>query len=97
MDQMIVVPPTVKHPGRVRDMFGSPKGRTELKFCRSRPKFCAEHRGNVRFGVAPQKPIIADEQLKFLYEFWQISVFFYWRTTKNLFYSIGFLQFLVGF
>ena len=68
MDQRIVVPPTFKHPGRVRDMLGSPKGRIELKIDGSGPKFCAEHRGNVRFGVAPQKPIIFSEKLKFLYE-----------------------------
>ena len=37
-------------------MFGSPKGRTELIIGGSGAKNCAEHHGNVRFGVAPQKP-----------------------------------------
>ena len=34
----------------------SPKGRTELIIGGSGAKNCAEHHGNVRFGVAPQKP-----------------------------------------
>ena len=42
--------------GRVRDMFGCPKGRTELIIGGPGAKNCAEHHGNVRFGVAPQKP-----------------------------------------
>ena len=40
----------------VGNMFGSPKGRTELIIGGSGAKNCAEHHGNVRFGVAPQKP-----------------------------------------
>ena len=37
-------------------VFGSPKGRTELIIGGSGAKNCAEHHGNVRFGVAPQQP-----------------------------------------
>ncbi len=44
------------HVGCVRDMSGGPKSRTELKIGGSGAKNCAEHHGNVRFGVAPQKP-----------------------------------------
>ena len=37
-------------------MSGGPKGRTELIIGGSGAKNCAEHHGNVRFCVAPQKP-----------------------------------------
>ena len=38
-------------------MFGSPKGRTELKIGGSGAENCAEHHGNTRFCIAPQKPV----------------------------------------
>ena len=42
--------------GRVRDMFGSPKGQTELVIGGPGAKFDAESDFEVRLAVAPPKP-----------------------------------------
>ena len=74
--------------GRVRDMFGSPKGRTELNIGGSGAKNCAEHHGNVRFGVAPQKPTKNCKKTYIKSNFLAIVKFgkkvdFFARPTKN--------------
>ena len=70
-------------------MSGSPKGRTELKICGSGPKNCAEHHGNVRFCVAPQKPIKSCEKPQFQYEIWQFSDFLFGEQKSQFFFSAG--------
>ena len=51
--------------GRLWDIFGSPKDRTEVKIGASRAKNCKDSHGNVRFCTALQKPTKNCEKLDF--------------------------------